>query len=100
MKHIYICSPLRGDIETNTQKAKKYCQIALLHGYLPIAPHVYFTQFLDDNVDKQRQLGLELGLYLLRYCSEIWVYGKPSEGMMAEIELAQQLKIDVVYKNA
>lgn len=68
---IYICSPLRGDIEKNIQKAQGYCREAvdLWPDVIPIAPHVYCTQFLDDTIpqerEENRQEGKELGDALL-----------------------------------
>ena len=98
MKKVYICSPCRGDYEKNITKAQEYCREAALAGVLPIAPHVYLTQFLADTVPAERELGLSLGLELLRGCDEVWVYGiaAPSAGMTAEIKLAQELGIPVV----
>ena len=64
---IYICSPLRGDIEKNIQKAQGYCREAvdLWPDVIPIAPHVYCTQFLDDTIPQEREAGMELGDALL-----------------------------------
>lgn len=95
MKKVFICSPLRGDIQGNIEKARGYCREAIDAGHLPIAPHVYFTQFLDDLKPDERTLGLELGRKLLKICDEVWVYGKPSEGMKAEIYLAHEIGIPV-----
>ena len=95
---IYICSPLRGDIPKNIGKALTYCREVALNGDMPIAPHIYFTQFLDDSKENERELGLNFGLELIKICDELWVYGEPSEGMKAEITLAEVLGIEVVYK--
>lgn len=47
---------------------------------IPIAPHVYCTQFLDDTIPQEREAGMELGIALLDMCDELWVYGhKQSE---------------------
>ena len=94
---IYICSPLRGDIEANIKKAQTYCREVILQGHLPICPHIYFTQFLDDNVESERNTGMVYGLKALEMCDEVWVYGEPSEGMKAEIELAEKLGVEVKY---
>lgn len=98
-KIVYICSPCRGDYEKNIQKAREYCRKAMTNwpDVVPIAPHAYFTQFLDDTVSSERSLGMEAGIALLDMCDEIWVYGidKPSEGMQAEIEYAQQKGIPI-----
>lgn len=91
-KLIYICSPCRGDYEKNISKALGYCRVVMKNypDVIPIAPHVYFTQFLDDTKPNERSLGMEAGLALLDMCDEIWVYGlnNPSEGMQAEIDYA------------
>ncbi len=93
-RFIYICSPCRGDIEKNITKAQGYCRevVELFPDVVPIAPHVYCTQFMDDTNPKERALGMELGLSLLGICSELWVYGmdNPSEGMKSEIEYAEE----------
>lgn len=38
MKKVYICSPYRGDTETNVENARKYCRAAVELSCLPIAP--------------------------------------------------------------
>lgn len=43
---------------------------------------------------------MKMGLDLLKLCSEIWVYGQPSDGMKTEILIAESLGIPVIYKNA
>lgn len=91
MKLAYICSPCRGDYEKNIIKAQEYCREAMNDGLLPLAPHVYFTQFVDDTNPEERKLGLRCGLQLLRHCQLIRVYGcKVSAGMYDEIQLADQ----------
>lgn len=89
-KLVYICSPYKGDTETNTKNALSYCAAAFAAGYIPIAPHVYFTRWSDDNNKKERAEGMAAGKQLLLLCSEIWVFGldKPSKGMQEEIALA------------
>ena len=49
MKKIFICSPLRGNIEENIRKAKGYSREVVLAGHIPITPHIYFTQFLNES---------------------------------------------------
>lgn len=96
MKLTYICSPCRGDYEKNIIKAQEYCREAMNDGLLPLAPHVYFTQFVDDSNPEERKLGLRCGLQLLRYCQLIRVYGcEVSAGMYDEIQLAGVLDIEI-----
>ena len=98
-KLVYICSPCRGDYEKNISEARYICQIVMNHypDAIPIAPHIYFTQFLDDNNPDERSRGMEAALALLDMCDEIWVYGiyNPSEGMRAEIEYARKNGIKI-----
>ena len=93
-KFVYICSPCRGDYEKNIAKARAYCRVIVTFypDVIPIAPHLYFTQFLDDGKPNERSLGMEDGLALLDICDEIWVFGpdNPSEGMKAEIDYAHK----------
>ncbi len=100
MKTVYVCSPLRGDIKRNIEAAKRYCQEAVMEGVMPIAPHVYFTQFLNDTVPKERTAGMTMGLEMLRHCDEVWVYGEPTEGMWAEITEAGRLGIPIIRRLA
>lgn len=92
MKKVYICSPLKGDIKGNIERARKYCRDALLNdGCIPIAPHTYFTQFLDDTNAIERAIGMECGIELLDMCDELWVFGTTiSEGMRAEIDYFEE----------
>jgi len=97
MKTIYICSPLRGDIEANIARAKQYCRAVALGGNIPIAPHVYCTSFLDDTVPEERKTGMAIGIELLRFCDELMVCGDIiSDGMAAEIAEAERLGIPVI----
>lgn len=95
---IYICSPLRGDYDNNIKRAKEYCKEVIQEGHIPICPHIYYTQFLDDTKQSERELGMKYGLMDLEWCDKVYVYGTPSEGMQKEIELAEQLGIEVVRK--
>ena len=72
---VYICSPYAGDVERNTAAARRYSRFAVDAGYIPIAPHLLFPQFLDDNKPKERELGLFFGNAILSKCAEMWVFG-------------------------
>ena len=87
---VYICSPFAGDIEANVAAARRYSRFAVEKGYIPLAPHLLFPQFLNDNDPKERQLGLFFGNALMSKCSEVWVFGSNiSPGMDAEIKRAK-----------
>ena len=87
---VYICSPYAGDVEKNVAAAQGYSRFAVDKGYIPIAPHLLFPQFLNDSNPKERQLGLFFGNALMSKCSEVWVFGDTiSDGMEAEIKRAK-----------
>ena len=94
---IFVCSKLRGDFDKNRKIAEHLCRIVSLLGHIPIAPHVYFTRFLDDFDDNERLLGIESGVRLLERCDEVWVFDFEgiSEGMQMEIEHAMEKKIPI-----
>ena len=86
---VYICSPYAGDTESNIKAAQKYSRFAVGKGYIPIAPHLLFPQFLSDADPAERKLGLFFGNALMSKCSEVWVFGERiSAGMEAEIKRA------------
>jgi len=87
---VYICSPYAGDVEKNVEAAQKYSRFAVDKGYIPIAPHLLFPQFLNDRNPKERQLGLFFGNAIMSKCSEVWVFGsRISAGMEDEIKRAR-----------
>lgn len=71
---VYICSPYAGDVTANVENARRYSRFAVDAGYIPIAPHLLFPQFLSDDNPKERQLGLFFGNALMSKCSEVWVF--------------------------
>ena len=88
---VYICSPLSGDVELNQDNARRYCRFAVDSGYIPLAPHIYFTQFMNDHNPKERDLALFMDTVLLSKCAELWVFGDViSNGMSIEIEKAKR----------
>ena len=97
---VYICSPFSGDVEGNVKAAQRYSRFAVDIGYIPIAPHLLFPQFLNDNVLAERQLGLFFGDVLMSKCAEVWVFGKViSIGMEAEIKRAKWKNYRLRYFN-
>lgn len=86
MDRIFICSPLRGDIDGNMRNARQFARFAALQKKIPITPHIYFTQFLNEHLEEERALGISMGIELMEHCDELWVFGTTiSEGMQCEI---------------
>lgn len=101
-KLIFVSSPLRGDIQKNLEMVKKYCKLVVDEGHIPFAPHLFYTQFLDDEIGDERCLGMQMGLDMLELCDELWAFptwGKVSEGMSIEIKLAKELKKTVFFRH-
>ena len=92
----YVCSPFRGDVEKNTARAREYCRQVYEAGYTPLAPHLYFTQFLNDDYPKERVAGMEMGVALLPLCRVLVFCGSDiTEGMKAEMQHAQRLGVEI-----
>ena len=96
MKLIYVASPYAGDIEQNTEFARKACRHVMNEGHAFFAPHLLYPQLLDDSKPQERQAGLDMGLAMLPRCDELWCYGdRISFGMHLEIEEAVRIGIPV-----
>ena len=99
---VFICSPYRGEtpdeLQRNTRNAEWYCRLAYTLGYIPFAPHLYFTRFLADNCETERKDGMAMGKVIMLQCAELWVFGdKISDGMRSEIACAEAHSIPVKY---
>ena len=102
MKLVYICSPFRDDDKlkqyANTRAAQGYCRRAYEQNCIPVAPHLYLPQFLDDDTPAEWDLALRIGLRLINYCSEVWVHGdRISDGMRGEIDYASSTGKKIIY---
>ena len=95
---VYICSPYAGEVSKNVENARRYSRFAVNQGYIPLAPHLLFPQFLNDRIPRERQLGLFFGTALMSKCSEVWVFGsRISSGMEEEIKRARWKNYRIRY---
>ena len=100
---VYLSTPYRADSKEIFEEQLKYTkQIAkklLLGGFDVIVPHLTYTQFLNDEVEAEREQGIRAALRLISYCDAIFVSTKKeiSQGMRAEIEEAQQIGTPIYY---
>lgn len=101
MDKVYVCSQYgtRGNRETNLEFAKLFCMAVIEEGKIPICPHLFYGQVLNDDVESQRAAGLRIGLELLEDCSELRIFSRLSEGMKGEILKAEKLGIPVTIGN-
>ena len=91
---VYICSPYAGDIEGNTEKARKYCRWATDQGCIAIAPHLLFPQFMSE--DTEREEALYNGIVLLGKCA-CRADSDTLTGMRIEIEKAEKFHKRIRY---
>jgi hypothetical protein len=91
-KLIFVSSPYSGNVKENVANAKSYCKYVMDQGLIPFAPHLFFTQFLDDSNDTDRLMGLYAGMSMLERCDEFWMFGDTiSDGMRLELQEAIRL---------
>lgn len=103
MRTVFVCSPYRAvgpdkknKMKNNIDVAKRVCRKATLEGYQVACPHLFYSQFLDDDIPNEREIGINAGLSLLELSDEIWVVGnRITEGMSREIAKAGELGIPI-----
>ena len=95
-KLVYICAPLRGEVEKNIEFARQKAQEVFQAGDIPVCPHLMFPPVADPKNPQQDQAAREMGLRLVESCQQVNVYGPEwTEGMWAEIRHAMDLGIEV-----
>lgn len=103
MLRVFVCSPLRGDIVKNQELCRKLCHEVIKQGHAPWAPHLFYTQFLNDGDATERNTGIAAGISWLGQADQVWVFAETfeecSSGMRMEIERALKFSIppDVIY---
>ena len=93
---------MSGNIEHNTEQAKKYCKREIDNGNAPFAPHLLYPQMLDEHSAQEREQGITCGLSILAVCDAVHVYtvgGTISPGMRCEINFAVDNNIPIIYLN-
>lgn len=95
---VYICSPYSGNVNHNIEMARKYSRFAVDKHYLPIAPHLLFTQFMNDEIPEEREIAIFMNFVLMSKCAEMWVFGDViSAGMKTEINRAKRKYMKIRY---
>lgn len=98
-KTVFITHPIRGDIRGNVRKILAILRKVHKRDFIPVAPYLGSLQYLNDEDDGERELGIEANLecFRRRYVDELWLFGDPiSTGMGQEVRLAQKLSIPVI----
>lgn len=95
---VYVVSRYAGDVPNNVEAAKKYCRMVIDANRIPLASHLLYPQFLNDDDPAERELGTMFGLALLAICDEVWCFGTEySAGMKGELHEAKRLKKPIRY---
>lgn len=96
---VYICSPYsQGCINDNIENARRYSRFAVDSHCIPITPHIYFTQFMRDEIPDERKTAMFMNMVLLGRCEELWVFGDViSKGIQAEIRRAKRKYMKIRY---
>ena len=85
---------MKGDVEKNLKLAKFAARVLINSGYIPVVPHLYFPQFLDDNDQYERIKGIKMGVELMKECDRVWIIGTTiTNGMEYEINEAKKAKV-------
>lgn len=82
-ERVFICIRLKPDktkppetqkaeFEENLRRAKVVARYAALAGFDPEATTIYYTQFLNDFSEEERQIGIQLGRERLLSCQRLW----------------------------
>ena len=94
-KIIYIAHPIAGDIQGNIKRVLEICRQVHTKAIIPVAPYILSLQYLNDEVKRDRRLGVDAGLeyFYRRYIEELWLFGdKISQGMIREITCALKVR--------
>ncbi len=89
-RRVYVCHPFANDPAANIERVRLISRQLLDDGLMPVAPHLYLPQLVDE--DSEREHALRLCLDLLATCDEVRVYGdRVTEGMERELREAKRL---------
>ena len=92
---------VRGKVQSDavvaildTEKAIKHCRFAVDNNAIPLAPHLLFPQFMDE--EKERDLAMFMDMVLIGRCEQLWVFGDTiTAGMQTEINKANKKCIKI-----
>lgn len=100
-KTIYVAHPISGDLEGNQKKVLAICEEIHRQGVIPVAPYLVSLQYFNDDIQEDRELGIEASLEHFRrgFVDELWLYGdRISKGMWGEIRTAREHNVPVFAK--
>lgn len=106
-KKYYVCSKYHAKDErkllSHMNDAIYVCKIIQSEGQIPVAPHLYFPGFSNDDNKIEREWGIAAGIEALKQCDEMIVVirleeesdEEPiSDGMRREIDVATSIGME------
>lgn len=93
---IYVCSRFRSKEPETFMKYLTYtCEVSreiVMQGHEAIAPHLLYPNFLNDDIEEERNAGIKSALKLMHVSDMIIINTKfgISEGMKEEIKHAKE----------
>ncbi len=96
---VFVASPLAAPkfvddhpdllVEENLRYAEACCRDAYERNEIPFAPHLFYPRFLTDEVPKERQAGMDAGLWMMeRACHKLLLYVDLGMSSGMEVERA------------
>ena len=100
MEIVILESPYAGGVKQNIIYNKICVLDSLYRNEAPILSHLLYTQFLDDNVPKERALGISAGLAWRKVADKSVVYTDLgiSDGMKHGIKVAKSCGLEIEYR--
>lgn len=97
---VIIESPYAGNVGDNEEYARDCLYDSLWRGEAPFASHLLYPQVLDDDVEYERNWGIQAGLELAKRADLTAVYTDRgiSRGMRLGIEAAKIANREIVYR--
>lgn len=101
MKRVIIESPYAGDVKKNLKYLGRAVKDCLIRGESPYASHAFFTQFLDDTIPEERELGIAAGLAWANVVDTVVVYTDLgiSSGMEYGVEMHHNFGRKVEFRS-
>ena len=102
MKIVEIESPYSGPttgiIKRNIAYARCAAHMLVIDGFVPLASHLLYTQFLDDKDEEERELGITRGKQLIKpHIVAVFTDYGVSKGMAYGIKQAKERGITIGY---
>jgi hypothetical protein len=103
MRLVILESPYAGDINANTEYARRCVRDSLSRGEAPIASHLLYTQpgILRDGDPEERQWGIDAGLAwkVVAQASVVYTDRGITKGMEYGIAAAKAAGVPVEYRS-